>query len=567
MTDPVETNEFRVEKLDNDYATWAVMLQASLEDKELWKAMADPQPDAEIEPTAAATWAKKVRRAFRRLKMSVALHHLPTVQSCSSAKEAWDALAGVFTAKMNARRLQLTQDCSLLKIKPEETLLAYSGRAKKSQLEMAATGHPYDDNTVLIHFLNGLGDDYKTEKKLLTKHGSDMRWDEMMPMLYPVKNERSHSNTAKEGTPVGAYTAQGGTGWPQDTPMPREERRRRVVCWTCGSKGHYQRECNKGSGDRPGTGRGPSAAFRATGTPAGGKNVTPSNDALGVPSAQGTQPAASASVAGDCSGARAGAAWMIDSVATNHMHTLRGGFCTYNTEASEVTVANGFSVQSPGHGSLTLSTSIGGTVALGHALYVPGIAVNLLSVRSMAKRGKVTFEGDVCIIEQNGWVLGTGHVDTSKQYIFDGTTVESAAFPAQPSAATAGAAVAYGRAGDVAHPWHRQFGHLGLDNVAKRAKLTTGVTLKPGDVATTEGAPCVPCVQAQLTQSPHGDTTTHTCKLKKLHGDVVGPLDPSEEGVVHFMEALDDGTEMGFATPIKTKAVAGPALRVWFAHL
>jgi len=27
----------------------------------------------------------------------------------------------------------------------------------------------------LIHFLNGLGDDYKTEKKLLTNNGSAMR--------------------------------------------------------------------------------------------------------------------------------------------------------------------------------------------------------------------------------------------------------------------------------------------------------------------------------------------------------------------------------------------------------
>ena len=158
-------------------------------------------------------------------------------------------------------------------------------------------------------------------------------------------------------------------------------------------------------------------------------------------------------------------------------------------------------------------------------------------------------------------------MDTSEQYILDGTTVESAALTAQPSPAPAGAAVAYGRASDVGHLWHRRFGHLGLANVAKVAKLTTGVTLKPGDVATTEGVPCVPCVQARLTHSPHDDTTTYTSKLEKLHVDVVGPLDPSDGGAVHFMAALDDATEMGFATPIKTKAEAGPALRVWVANL
>jgi len=33
------------------------MFQESMEDKELWEAIADPQPDAEIGPTGAAMWA------------------------------------------------------------------------------------------------------------------------------------------------------------------------------------------------------------------------------------------------------------------------------------------------------------------------------------------------------------------------------------------------------------------------------------------------------------------------------------------------------------------------------
>ena len=59
------------------------------------------------------------------------------------------------------------------------------GRTKKLQLEMAATGHPCDDNSVLIHFLNGLPDEYKMEKKMLVHQGQDtpLRWDAVMPML------------------------------------------------------------------------------------------------------------------------------------------------------------------------------------------------------------------------------------------------------------------------------------------------------------------------------------------------------------------------------------------------
>jgi len=573
MTSPVETTEYRVEKLDNDYATWAVLFQASLEDKELWEAIADPQPNADTDPTAAATWAKKDRRAFGRLKMSVALHHLPTVQACTTAREAWDALASVFTAKMNARRLQLTQEFALLKIKPGEDLLAYSGRAKKLQLEMAATGHPYDDNTVLIHFLSGLGDEYKMEKKMLTNRSTAMQWDEVMPMLYPVENENKTDAALTEGPSVGAYIARRDGKWPRDTPMPKEERRRRVVCWTCGMRGHNQRECTKGGSDRPGIRGGPSAAFMAVDKPAIGTRLPYTDKEVvgGVSDADPAHPAAraavSASVVGTSAATPSGTTWMIDSGATNHMHTRRVGFNAYDPIASTVTIANGHSVPSPGHRSVNLSTSLGGTMSLGHALYVPHITANLLSVRAMAKRGKVTFEGDTVTIEQNGRIVGKERVDSIEQYIFKGNTTETVALSAQQLATKVDAAVAYGRAGDVGHLWHRRLGHLGLANVLKVAKLVTGMTLKSSEVAATEGAPCVPCVQARLVHSPHGDDSSDTTKLQKLHVDVVGPLDPSEGGVVHFMSALDDCTEMGFATPIKTKAEAGPALRVWVTHL
>jgi len=114
MADPVETQEYRLWKLENDYGTWAVLFRASLEDKELWEAISEPRPDEAAEPTGVAAWTKKDKRAFGRFKMRVALHRLPTVQACGSAKAAWDALEAFFKTKNNARRLQLTQDFSIV---------------------------------------------------------------------------------------------------------------------------------------------------------------------------------------------------------------------------------------------------------------------------------------------------------------------------------------------------------------------------------------------------------------------------------------------------------------------
>jgi len=263
-------------------------------------------------------------------------------------------------------------------------------------------------------------------------------------------------------------------------------------------------------------------------------------------------------------------AWMIDSGATIQMQVTRTGFTSYTPTAFEVTFANGDAVHSPGHGSGTLSTALGGVVTLGHALFVPNITVNLLSVRAMAKRGKVVFEGDTVTIYQDGQVVGTGQVDENEQYMFEGHTTNSTAMAARAPPTVqppSSAAVAYGQARPKGDLWHRRLGHLGLRNVAKLSQIVTGMPLAKADLKAEVGAPCVPCFQARFARQPRTGAPTTPVKLEMLHVDLAGPLDPSEGGAVHFFAALDDCAEMGFATPIKTKSAGGTALRDWISHL
>lgn len=83
-------------------------------------------------------------------------------------QEGWDSLAAVFTAQNNARRLQLTKKLADLEIRVGESLDAFQGRAKTLQTDMMGAGHPIDDNTIAIHFFNGIGPDYELEMKLST---------------------------------------------------------------------------------------------------------------------------------------------------------------------------------------------------------------------------------------------------------------------------------------------------------------------------------------------------------------------------------------------------------------
>jgi len=119
--------------------------------------------------------------------------------------------------------------------------------------------------------------------------------------------------------------------------MPREERQKRFVFWTCGVRGHYQRQCTMGPSDRLLSAGGPSASFMATGgAPCRhvpfkpGDEVIPDPDAPGTAPPPGTGgPSASASVAGARSGGNQGrTTWMIESGATNQMKFIRAGFTT-----------------------------------------------------------------------------------------------------------------------------------------------------------------------------------------------------------------------------------------------
>lgn len=73
-----------------------------------------------------------------------------------------------------------------------------------------------------------------------------------------------------------------------------------------------------------------------------------------------------------------------------------------------MTIANGHTVSSLGRDFVLIGTSLGGVVTLGNTLYVPGITTILLFVRSMAKKGKVTFEGDDVTVEHDGVLVATG---------------------------------------------------------------------------------------------------------------------------------------------------------------
>ena len=75
--------------------------------------------------------------------------------------------------------------------------------------------------------------------------------------------------------------------------------------------------------------------------------------------------------------------WILDSGATDHMTPNPNFFETYEplTTAKQITIANGVSVPITGTGTIHISPSL----TLSHALYVPNLTTNLISIHQLTK--------------------------------------------------------------------------------------------------------------------------------------------------------------------------------------
>jgi len=192
--------------------------------------------------------------------MGITLHHLPTVSSCASATVACDALESMFSAQNAPRPLHLGRELVGLSVKAGESGLAFSGRVKRLHAQLMGDGHPIDETTAIIHFLNVLPDDCVMEMELLTNQGGDvLRWATTLLIVHPVEKTIKDEAAAIEGPSTGAFGA-----WKRNTPLPRSERKRRVVRGNCNTRGHYAAERTASPNRPPRSVGGSSSSFMAT---------------------------------------------------------------------------------------------------------------------------------------------------------------------------------------------------------------------------------------------------------------------------------------------------------------
>ena len=442
-----DTEKTAVDKLDVDnYRSWSSRMRYLLVTKGLWKSV----------EAGAADNDEKDQKALAVIGLHVKDHHLPTLAECKTAKAAWDALAAVYTAKSNARRLQLKRELNTLKKGASEPVTKYVGRAKDIRDQLAAAGYTIKDDEVALSLLAGLPSQYDIVATVLGTSDAAIGLDELLGKLLTVEQRTATATAVEDKAYLTADSSRPGDSRRKQQPAGARGSQEQRECYYCGKRGHLRKDCRKKQRDDKTNER--------------QRGSSHNNVAMTAVATSG----------------RSG--WVLDSGASRHITNRVDNLLEAKPLDDDIviTFGNGETAKAEACGDVELSGLRGSdvsTVTLKDVLYVPGAAANLLSIPRAVDNG-VTFNFGYnhCKVQK-----GPLHIATAR---FSGGIYE---LQCQPAAETALLAK------QTPELWHRRYGHLSYNSLAKLQQhdMVSGVSVAAADFTAAGAAVCGTCVKAK----------------------------------------------------------------------
>ena len=577
-----------LERLDWDnYPAWAANMQFFLITKKCWHALSLTEP---LSPEDS----KADQLALSYIGLTVKPHLQPTILRCTTAKEAWTTLRDTFAAKSFARKLQLRRELTSLKMSHNETITAFTNRAKALQDQLAAAGHTVDDTDVACQVLAGLPPDFNTVVTVIettTASTGTFTVDDILPHLLQAERRRAkapshntdialaassqprrdsrqfngaHRNVNRGYAPRGnTYRGNGPARPPHFNGPPRtfgnrsDERATRDArayaegtCLYCHKHGHYANECLKKQRDME--------ARRSGGmrTPPVNRNSNQQFSAIAF-----TANPASSTVTPAITDR-----WIVDTGATRHITPHKQLLTDLRPvpHAINVTFGNGSTSEATLIGDAYLQPNSDNLIKLTDVLFIPDAADNLLSVSQATKRGiTFAFDANICHISMANQIIATAQADTSSNIY------HLASRCLEPGSAAYAMTTAYAARAETPELWHRRLGHLGYDNLSKLQSMVTGINISPADIKSASTDTCTACTLGKQHRLPFGTSTTVTSKpLELLHTDLCGPMPvTSHGGNSYFITLLDDHTGYSIVQPLRRKSDVADFLKATITML
>ena len=533
----IMSNKFFIERLGStNYTTWVIDMELLLTSKKVWEAVQSESVAAEVNATARAL-----------LGYHLGKEHKILLQEHATAKSLWDYLAAHFGTRDNVRRLELKKQLNSLHLERGETIDGYLARIRKLVTELASTGNRPSDQDVTDAALNGLPLEFDTTVEALCVQQAKLTLDDIAPRL--LAREQKITTRSKKPENEQAYTVRSNYHKGRDHHDARKQGgaksdSRAVTCYKCGEKGHIKKNCpmltmqhrqgqyGKYPQQQAGTG-----AFNQR------------RSALTAQRADRTV-ALTTLHASDKAAYQPDARWIIDSGATSHI-TFDAGILTNSQPVNDdmsITYGDGRHGKVLARGTVWLHTSDGGLLKLQRVLLVPEAKYNLFSVTMATEHGaEVVHSREGCSIK-----VKSEQVAFAKRDIDGLCKLNLTAVPDQADKALAASS------SPTAMMWHRRFGHLGVDNMARlvREQMVKGIQLKASDFMELSTQSCEPCLAGKAHRLPFpASISKSTSPLQLIHMDVCGPLPvPSLGGSRYFATYLDDYSKLSVVRPCAYKS-------------
>ena len=534
-----ELDKFVVERLgDDNYPTWAPKMKWMLVSKDLWAAVGDAAHEGSAKAQAL-------------IGLHVRDQHVRMVMDSANAKAAWDALQALFAAKSSARRLALKRDLNSLQLESGESVSQYVARARDLRDFLAAAGSEVADDELIMSLLAGLPDDYSMLVTALTTRTQELEMADVLASLLqfeqqvrraaePGWGQQQLGSQATKMRRRRSWQTGGVAAAPKGEQMRGSGRgstggsRAGLKCHYCGKLGHFKADCHKRKEDER----------RRLGPPTRGPSAGVALSAV--------QPAASTAKQN---------AWVLDSGATSHMTGNRALLCEFaeSTHEVKVTYGNGQTAIVGGVGSAHIRTAeVPGGILLRKVLYVPEATYNLLSVPQAVKSGaEVLYSNSACQIRVGNSVVAQASIGADGLCYLGGSSSDESALVS--------------KAAETAALWHRRFGHLGYENLARMVtdSMVTGISVSASEFSEGSKRVCEPCVMAKQHREPFPQSSSSSTQpLQLVHMDVCGPIQtPSLGRSSFFCTFLDDYSKLSVVQPVARKSDVAAVTRDVFQQL
>lgn len=489
--------KLHIEKLNGtNYNIWKFKVKLFMIHKDCWSAVdsttALPQTD---------------QKALAIIGLSVKDDQIVHIQSCKSAKEAWDALKMVYEDAGTATKVMLQDELMSSKLERDGSVKDHIGKLRSIVSKLSTIDVAISDDQYIIILLRSLPPEY--DQLVVTLENLDkLKVEDVHARLIREEVRRNSTNNASEPTALQSHT-------------PWKSVKQSWKCFYCGKPGHKIAQCRKKKFDA------------RTHNRRSESSTSSSNHSFAM-------------IASNHSTVNE---WFIDSGASFH---IVGNESLLDTSSIKtiipinITLGNGTRVQACKTGLVRMKLENNQEIILEDVLVCSEMKSNLLSVLRVQEKGyKVLFENNKCSVYMGDHLVFSCNRGENSFKLSCKVTSNRSPVVAMSS-----------KTNETIQLWHERMGHFN-ENKLQETALKEYVEGIPKSISSEKvDNACRGCIAGKLTNTRFAvhKSRLSSENLDRVHSDVCGPLNPlSFQKSKYFVTFIDDWSRMLFAYAIKSK--------------